>query len=154
MRTKMRVAVALAAAAVSCATFSPTAQASAAAPAAVMGGCGTFTPCGEATNLTPWGMYITTNLGTGTSGYCDVWNKNGGSTPSSWHAKCDQRYLAPGAHYGGGNIDVDAFTFNDRGYYMTFSTRTWHAAGVWTKITDLQEAKCDDRNGVPECWIG
>ncbi|MFD8152641.1 hypothetical protein ACFV28_18085 [Streptomyces sp. NPDC059720] len=112
-----------------------------------------MTPCGEATNLTPWGMHITTTLGTGASGYCDVWNKDGGSTPSWWHARCDQRYLAPGAHYGGGNIDVDAFTFNDRGYYMTFSTRTWHAAGVWTKITNLQDAKCDDRNGVPECWI-
>ncbi|GLY32260.1 hypothetical protein [Kineosporia sp. NBRC 101731] len=115
-------------------------------------GCDWKSPCGEVQNDTPWGMYITTSLGRG-SDWCDVWNSNAGSSGAWKHMKCTQEYLAPGKHRGGGNVDVDAFTFSNRAYYMTYSSKSWHDKGVWTKITDLQEGKCDDRNGVPTCWI-
>ena len=116
------------------------------------GGCDWYSPCGEAQNSTPWGMHVTTTLGAGPH-WCDVWNINGGSSPAWQHSKCTQQYLAPGGHHGGGNVDVDAFTFNDRGYYMTFQSRVWHAKGVWTKITNLQDVECRNSGGAPDCWI-
>lgn len=101
-------------------------------------------------------MYVTTNLGSGSgNGYCDVWNRNDGPIPSWWHAKCTQQYLSPGAGKGGGSVDVDAFTYNDRGYWaVMWGTWTWHNAGVWTKIYDGQRANCAKSWGInsPVCY--
>ncbi len=125
------------------------------AGAAHAGGCNWYTPCGEVSNYSSWGMYDTLTLGSGPH-YCDVWNWNGGSTPAWMHARCTQEYLGTGVHRGGGNIDVDAFTFNDRDYRLNFhGTWSWQTKGVWTKIKNNEGAYCytDWYFGVPYCSV-
>jgi hypothetical protein len=119
------------------------------------GGCNWYTPCGEVSNNSTWGMHVTTTLGEGPH-YCDVWNWDGGSAQVWKHARCTQEYLGAGSHKGGGNVDVDAFTFNDRDYILDFhGNKTWKTKGVWTKIRNNEGANCytDWRFYIPICSV-
>ncbi|GLZ35094.1 hypothetical protein Lesp02_72810 [Lentzea sp. NBRC 105346] len=122
------------------------------APAAQAGNCtGRF--CGAVKNRTGRTMYYTTTLGSG-SGFCDVWNRDGGTGSNFWHAPCNQLSMGNGVRGGNGTgYDVDAFTFNNWGYHERFTrVGTWHwrSAGVWTKIRDGEIADCGigDQNEI------
>lgn len=101
--------------------------------------------CGAVKNRSGKTMSITENLGAG-SGYCDVWNWNGGPGSSWKHAHCTQKSWGSGTRGGNGTgVDVDAFTFNGQGYHERFSrVGSWHwrVHGVWTKIRDGEIADC------------
>lgn len=127
-----------------------------AAPVASANGCRLFnTLCGEVYNSTGTTMSITTNLGAG-SGYCDVWNWNGGRSPAWKHAHCSQQTMGNGDKGGAfSGVDVDAFTFARQGYYERFAgegSYHWRIKGVWTKISDIQLAFCN-WNGVIYCTV-
>lgn len=95
--------------------------------------------------------------------HCDVWNYSGGlARTANWaYVKCAQSQLTSGSHAGGGNTDVDAFTFNYTKYklYMSGPQATWLDKGtinkgVWTKITDWDTATCTGKkNEVPVCYV-
>ncbi|MEV7012547.1 hypothetical protein [Streptosporangium sp. NPDC051022] len=123
---------------------------------ALAGGCNWLTPCGEAQNNSPWTILTTEVLGTKGPHWCDVWNKDGGTTDSPWHATCDQKPLAPGKHRGGGNVDVDAVTFADRDYVVKVNGRLvgWKTRGVWTRIHSNEDVVCfKNSNGDPMCEV-
>lgn len=83
-------------------------------------GCSWWKPCGEVHNHSAGTMDTTVGLGTRTMpDRCAVWNKNGGNTPVWWHTKCHLVRLTPGHSRGGGNVDVDAFTYDGRGSLLT-----------------------------------
>ncbi|WP_214410737.1 hypothetical protein [Sphaerisporangium fuscum] len=109
--------------------------------------------CGAVKNRTGRTMHITLNLGEG-SGYCDVWNWQGGPGDGFRHAKCDQQAFGNGTKGGNGTgVDVDAFTFNGEGYHERFSrVGSWHwrDRGVWTKIRSGEIADCGigDKNQI------
>jgi hypothetical protein len=116
----------------------------AAAPAASASTCaGRF--CGAVKNRTGRTMSITENLGSGT-GYCDVWNWQGGPGSSWMHSHCTQKTWGNGQRGGNGTgVDVDAFTFSGEGYHERFSrVGSWHwrVHGVWTKIRSGEIADC------------
>lgn len=128
------------------------------APAASAGGCKAGVVCGAVKNRTGRLMSYTTNLDANPnhgSGYCDVWNWNGGTGSAFYHAGCSQQGMYNGTV--GGNFsgtDVDAFSFNGEGYHERF-TRVgpwhWRARGVWTKIQDPEIADCGIGDGN-EIW--
>jgi hypothetical protein len=135
MKTRLLAGAGAAALLAACAAILPGTNAYAA-------GCGSFTPCGEVSNYSSWEMRDTTTLGAGPH-YCDVWNRYGGRTPNWWHAKCTQETLRTGVHRGGGNVDVDAFTFASNDYMLNFhGSWSWKTKGVWTKIQSIEGAYC------------
>jgi hypothetical protein len=115
------------------------------------GDCHSASLCGEVNNQSSKYMTVTTSLGSGQH-YCNVWNWDG-SNP----ARCEHEPpLAPGSSMGGGNVDVDAFTFADDDYTLSFygGSSSRKTKGVWTKITDIQEATCNDGSeGIPHCNV-
>ncbi|MGW4426606.1 hypothetical protein [Streptosporangium sp. NPDC004631] len=122
---------------------------------ALAGGC-RWGPCGEAQNNSPWTIHTTEVLGTGGPHWCDVWNGNGGTTASPWHTTCEQKALAPGSHRGGGRIDVDAVTFNDRDYVVKVRGTLvgWKKKGVWTRLHNDEHVVCfKNSNGDPMCEV-
>src|SRR2546425_6792205 len=63
------------------------------APAASATTCrdtGVILLCGAVKNRTGRTMHITLTLGSGSTGFCDVWNGEGGPWSSFWRAPCDQ----------------------------------------------------------------
>ena len=111
--------------------------------------------CGAAKNRTGRTMSVTTDLGTGRSGFCDVWNRGGDTTSNFWHAPCDQQTMGNGTRGGfGTGVDVDAFTFANEGYHERFSrigTWHWRVKGVWTKFNSAEIADCGIGDGN-EIW--
>jgi hypothetical protein len=106
--------------------------------------------CGAAKNRTGKTMSITLDLGAG-SGYCNVWNSQGGPGSSFWHAHCNQNTIGNGTIGGNGTgVDVDAFSFANQGYHERFSrVGSWHwrKKGVWTKIRSGEIADCGIGDG-------
>ncbi|MGH3861340.1 hypothetical protein [Actinokineospora sp.] len=160
-RTALRIAATALAVTGMFGALSAQASAAPAAPSAeatvngMLGGCDWYSPCGEVGNNSSWQMRVTTTLGTGPH-FCDVWNWNGGSASVWKHANCTQVVLERNGHMGGGNVDVDAFTFADRNYMLNFhGTLSWKTAGVWTKIQNTEGAYCrtDWNYGVPVCDV-
>lgn len=128
------------------------------APAASAGGCSAGLVCGAVKNRTGRLMSFTTDLDANPahgSGYCDVWNWNGGTGESFYHAGCSQQGMGNGTVGGlGTGTDVDAFSFNGEGYHERFSrVGTWHwrTRGVWTKVRDPEIADCGIGDGN-EIW--
>ncbi|MEV0262349.1 hypothetical protein AB0I49_13515 [Streptomyces sp. NPDC050617] len=114
-------------------------------------GCALGVICGEVRNHTGAVMSYTLGLGQG-DGYCDVWNGKGGGDRHWRHLRCDQESLQPSARKGGwgSGDDVDAFTFNYSGYYVTLDDGDhWYTAtrGEWTKIASYQAAICTQLPG-------
>ncbi len=102
--------------------------------------------CGEVRNHTDAVMSYTLDLGRG-NGYCDVWNGKGGADRHWRHLRCDQEALQPSAKKGGwgSGDDVDAFTYNYSGYFVTHDEGAhWYLAirGEWTKISSNEAAVC------------
>jgi hypothetical protein len=123
--------------------------------AANAGGCDSwYMPCGEVQNSSRWTMYVTTSLGAGPH-YCDVWNSEGGWTWIWKKMRCVQEPLGAGGHRGGGTVDVDAFTFNDRDYLLYFKgLRVLRTKGVWTKISNYEGATCKNySSSTPVCYV-
>lgn len=134
--------------------FASVAVLASAAPAQA-GGCTLGVLCGEAQNNSPWTIYTTQTLGSGPH-WCDVWNGNGGTAASWWHAPCTQTSLAPGAHRGGGGVDVDAVTFADRNYVVKVEGTIvgWKTKGVWTRFHNDEDVVCfRNSNGDPMCEV-
>ncbi|MDQ1287247.1 MAG: hypothetical protein QG622_812 [Actinomycetota bacterium] len=109
-------------------------------------GCAGGVVCGKVDNQSDFGMYTTVGLNSAdATDRCDVWNRSGGSAsdPGIW--KCWQRYLGPHSSRGGNftGTDIDAFTFNDRPYYLEIDGKSLLVQqGNWTKISDTQTATC------------
>lgn len=88
---------------------------------------------------------------------CTTWNKDGNATPNSYYwSKC--LLSGVGAHTTTGYwTDVDAFGFNDRGYYVRFGTSgSWRWADKWsfTRIHDWHRAVCDQNSlGTVHCTV-
>ena len=119
------------------------------------GSCGTWTPCGEVGNNSAWTMQVSLTWREGPH-HCDVWNGNGGSTAAWEYNWCTQENLSSGGHRGGGNVDVDLFTFNSRDYILNFhGAQTWKTRGVWTRIQNNEGAYCYTHPsfGVPVCEV-
>ena len=111
------------------------------------GDCNRQKPCGEITNKSTWTLQYTDNLNAKNSNaLCDVWNWNrgfGGPWERFKEVMCTQQSLGPDLHKGGGNIDVDAFTFTDRSYLLDFHGRmSWRKKGIWTEIRNNEGATC------------
>ena len=126
------------------------------APAASAAVCDTHVHvlCGAVNNRTGRTMSITLNLGQG-SGWCAVWNWDGGPGTHVVTSHCDQRGIGNGTVGGNGTgTDVDAFSFNNFGYHERFSrigSWHWRTAGTWTKIRDGEIADCGIGDGN-EIW--
>jgi hypothetical protein len=128
-----------------------------AASPAQAAGCVLGLVCGEVYNGSPWAMHTTEYLGGSHGDRCDVWNWNGGSA-RAWRSRvaCEQKRLSAHSARGGRGVDVDAFTFNDRGYLLNLhGKRSWQKKGVWTKISDWDTANCtmSSSYGVPYCSV-
>jgi hypothetical protein len=119
----------------------------ASAGSASAAGC-TLGICGKVDNQSGFGMYTTVGLNASNApNLCAVWNKNGGATWDQVTWKCWQRYLGPHSSRGGNftGVDVDAFTFNDRPYYVVIDGQSLLVQqGLWTKISNTQTATCKD----------
>lgn len=147
-------------------TLAVTALLSSILTAVYAGGCSRFppTPCGEVENRSSHNLRYTTILDDKCSkgpNLCDVWN-NGDhgckiSGSSLRRVACKQCTLAPGKRIGGGNIDVDAFTYADREYRVQIRGGTARnvAKGVWTKISSTETAVCQDNSilNKPACFV-
>lgn len=129
-------------------------------------GCSRFppTPCGEVENRSSHNLRYTTVLDDKCRNgpdQCDVWNSgdHGCKIRGSplRRVGCKQCVLAPGERIGGGNIDVDAFTFADREYRVQIRGGTARnvAKGVWTKIASSDTAICQDNSilNKPACFV-
>jgi hypothetical protein len=123
------------------------------------GGCSSPGPCGRVNNDTGGDtMRYTLRLDDGASDRCNVWNFPGGQKTVS----CAQEGLAPGGSKGGwyhDKTDVDAFTFPDSGYHVSFNggiTQSYHERGMWTKIASLDTITCKDTGDfeTPYCFAG
>ncbi|MGW0664565.1 hypothetical protein [Streptodolium elevatio] len=115
--------------------------------------------CGGVRNEQTKLMSYTIDLGTGPH-RCRVWNPDGGDNASGDRIlACDQRPLSQDQQEGGygSGVDVDAFTFPDTGYHVSFNGRgqTYHERGYWTKIKTTQFAVCKkfDAYKTPYCEI-
>ncbi|GCD92973.1 hypothetical protein [Embleya hyalina] len=122
------------------------------------GGCGPVGPCGRVDNNTASDtMSYTLKLDTGGDHRCNVWNFPGGQRTVS----CQQQGLNPGKGVGGrlhDGKDVDAFTFPNTGYHVTFNggiTQSYHERGMWTKISNTATAVCKDVSSfqTPYCEV-
>lgn len=135
-------------------------------PAVQTRGCSRFppTPCGEVENRSSHDLRYTTVLDDKCSNGpdpCDVWN-NGDhgcrirGSPLR-RVGCKQCVLAPGKRIGGGNVDVDAFTYADREYRVQIRGGPARnvAKGVWTKIASSDTAICQDNSilNKPACFV-
>src|SRR4051794_20873914 len=123
-------------------------------------GCHWYSPaCGKVVNNSPFGLYYDKNLnGSGNSSRCLVWNGDGGSGAHQVNWSCTPRYLSPGSSAGGKipNVDVDAFSFLDRPYYVVFQggPTLLVQAGFWTRIHDTETATCQPYvSSAPRCAI-
>jgi hypothetical protein len=107
---------------------------------AIAGSCSQFfppTPCGEVQNNSKHTLKYT---------YLFEDNRKGGNTVKNAQVSCDQKDLGKGGHKGGGNKDVDGFTFADREYVVQVrgaKSRTIKK-GVWTKVRNNELATCWD----------
>lgn len=111
--------------------------------------------CGKVNNRSKWIMYTTVDLGYGVD-LCDVWNWNGGKSRVWKQAHCHQVAVGPEGHRGGGGVDVDAFTFNDRNYTVKIGGKWFpQTKGVWTKIETDERAVCDTNLyfNYPVCFV-
>jgi hypothetical protein len=125
----------------------------------IMGGCsGWGWVCGGVENDTDQHMKYTANLKyDGDS--CRYWFwADDGDKPKN--GTCDpEEKLAPGNEAGGfgSDKDVDAFTFNDTGYYVSIygNLPEWVDKGVWTKIQTIDVASCAEYSNydAPVCDV-
>lgn len=139
------------------ALFSSGVVLSSGAPAGAAG-CTLGVICGRVVNASGVGLHTTSRLNeSGLPHMCHIWNKNEGSGRSEVRWSCAQEYLGSGSSRGGnftGN-DVDAFTFNDRPYYLLIEGE-WLLIqqGVWTKINSAQTATCIPYlSSAPQCVV-
>lgn len=124
------------------------------------GACTKQAPCGEVTNNSAWVLQYTANLNSkGSIHLCDVWNWNrgfGGPWERFKEVMCTQQTLGQNLHMGGGNADVDAFTFNDRSYLLDFHGKlSWRKKGIWTQIRNNEGATCvtSSEYNLPVCTV-
>lgn len=129
-------------------------------------GCSRFppTPCGEVDNRSSHNLRYTTVLDNKCSNgpdQCDIWNnRNHGCKIKDSPLRrvgCKQCVLVPGKRIGGGDIDVDAFTYADREYRVQIRGGIARnvAKGVWTKIASSDTAVCQDNSilNKPACFV-
>lgn len=116
--------------------------------------------CGGVRNDQSKTMSYTLELDSGGPHSCRVWNPAGGDhAPGDKILSCKQEPLHQGGKKGGylSGVDVDAFTFPDTGYHVSFNGRpqTYHLRGYWTKISSAQFAVCKkyDAYKTPYCEI-
>lgn len=111
--------------------------------------------CGGVRNWTGFTMHTTLDLWWGND-RCHLWNQYGGPIASSAIVACSQRSLGSWSTRGGygSGVDVDAFTFNYRGYYVyALGAYRWRDQGVWTRLRG-QVATCTSAFGAaPRCVI-
>ncbi len=119
---------------------------------------------GELYNGTRWTMEYASFSGSGRTDRCDVWNNSASARSDNWtNLSCKQVELKAGKKAGGPGNDVDGFTFEDRAYdlYMQFgigdNKRMEYMGGfkkgVWTKITDIDNARCEPVGTVARCYV-
>lgn len=117
-----------------------------ATPAALANDCRLGYYCGAVKNRTGKLMHYTIDLSDGQPVGCDVWNRNGGTTPNHWAAKCTHKQVTRLVTGGNGSgLDVDAYTFNYQGYHERHTRLgpwRWRQKGVWTKILTNEFADC------------
>ncbi|MFJ8546671.1 hypothetical protein ACIRFH_32775 [Streptomyces sp. NPDC093586] len=119
---------------------------------------------GELRNNTRWTMEYASFSGSDRVHRCDVWNNSLTARQDSWkNLSCKQVALKAGGKAGGPGNDVDGFTFEDRAYdlYMQFGSGKnkemrymgGFKKGVWTKITDIDDARCEPLGSVARCYV-
>lgn len=119
---------------------------------------------GELRNNTRWTMEYASFSGSGRVHRCDVWNNSPSARKDNWtNLSCKQVELKAGQKAGGPGNDVDGFTFEDRAYdlYMQFGSGSnkemrymgGFKKGVWTKITDIDDARCETLGSVARCYV-
>ncbi len=104
---------------------------------------------GRVRNNTPWAMRYTKNPNaSGAPHRCRFWNwwTPTSPLPRDQTVSCTQLDLRP----NGGNSegDADGFTFPDKEYWVNGARKQ---RGVWTKITDINFAYCEDSFGQAWC---
>ncbi|QEU96284.1 hypothetical protein [Streptomyces kanamyceticus] len=133
--------------------------------AADQGGASGVAPAaayGELRNNTRWTMEYA--YFSGNAHRCDVWNNSLTARKDNWkNLPCEQIALKAGKKAGGPGDDVDGFTFEDRAYdlYMQFGSGDnkkmkymgGFKKGVWTKITDIDNARCETLGSVARCYV-
>lgn len=118
---------------------------------------------GELVNDTRWPMQFASF--SGSREHCDVWNNTTMARADHWsYLGCRQQPLDPGQDAGGPGDggDVDGFTFENRTYELYMQRKasspkmTYMGAfkkGVWTKITDIDDARCVSSGSYPTCYV-
>lgn len=122
---------------------------------------------GEVVNHTDKEMEFASFSGNGRHHRCDVWNNTVDARRANFeNLKCKQQPLDPGQDAGGPGDggDVDGFTFERNAYSLhmmlpvpgippVIVSMGTKKKGVWTKITDIDDASCKGTGSKPACLV-
>ncbi|MFH9070500.1 hypothetical protein [Streptomyces alboflavus] len=122
---------------------------------------------GELVNRTNKQMEFASFSGNGRVHRCDVWNNTVDARRANFeNLKCKQQPLDPGQDAGGPGDggDVDGFTFERNAYSLhmmlplptippVIVSKGTKKKGVWTKITNVDDASCSGTGSKPACLV-
>ncbi|BEL07292.1 hypothetical protein Q0Z83_054830 [Actinoplanes sichuanensis] len=112
--------------------------------AAQAAGCSNNVGCGSVNNNSRFKMTTTETWDSGKN-WCRQWQVS----TTSLH-KCTQNDLEPGGLRGGGNVDVDAVTYNNTDWYYLDNRIT---KGVWVRLAGGGHMYCKAAlsEALPRC---
>lgn len=100
------------------------------------------------------GLSFTSN---GQGGNCDVWNKDGGSTPNYLDSSSNCSTASMNGRTYSWTVwnDTDVFTMQFEAYWVSMHG-TWRRVGanVYTRIHDNENAVCELESDGVNCYVG